>query len=429
MNACRDWLKTQYRSSFKRVEFEVDEDTREGGRRIVIHEFPSSETWLVEDLGRKADVVSVTGYVHGDDADLRAQQLMEACASGGPGQLYLPLRPPVDAHCIDVFSTFRKDELGRIAVEMQFVYIKPPSTNGIFPRALLSNFVRDAIDKGIGAVETLFRSRFDTLMRRFSPMSIVPAIGRDAAARTIGLAGESIDLSRKAIRFKDAKAAAKVDLASRRIVKDAIKLAYQGQLASRSDNETFIDDQIEAVSGFSASFVTATDDIAKGASDAGDLVDAMAGLSRFSAQRIALNINALTVRAERSLTAEVAALVRRVGLLRWAEATTRFKYPSRPAAVTAKADLAVAFATEIETLDDPETERAMYEARNAAVDYLSQTAVALPSAIKLTLVRPLPVAVIATMLYDDANRDQEIIDRNAIEHPLYSPLTLEAARQ
>jgi prophage DNA circulation protein len=55
------------------------------------------------------------------------------------------------------------------------------------------------------------------------------------------------------------------------------------------------------------------------------------------------------------------------------------------------------------------------------------TATDLPADTKLRLNKPLPAAVVAYRLYGKADRDQELIDRNAIQHPLYAPIELTAA--
>ena len=117
---CIDWQSTQWQASFKGVPFAVDTDTRSGGRRIHVHEFPDRELWANEDLGRLRQQVDVVGYVTGDRSDEWAEILFAACTSPGYATLYLPMRVPMPAHCIQVKSSFNAERMGRIDFNMRF---------------------------------------------------------------------------------------------------------------------------------------------------------------------------------------------------------------------------------------------------------------------------------------------------------------------
>ena len=68
----------------------------------------------------------------------------------------------------------------------------------------------------------------------------------------------------------------------------------------------------------------------------------------------------------------------------------------------------------------------MTDVRNKAINYLSKTSSQLPATVTVDTGQPLPAALVATLLYNDASRDQEIVDRNSAPHPLFMPTLLEA---
>jgi prophage DNA circulation protein len=78
-------------ASFRGVAFFVEEVQRSGGRRTHPHEFPGGDDPHVDDLGRRARVFPVTGYVLGDDYVSQRDKLIEALEDvPGPGRLAHP---------------------------------------------------------------------------------------------------------------------------------------------------------------------------------------------------------------------------------------------------------------------------------------------------------------------------------------------------
>jgi len=120
---CRDWTTTLRRASFRGVGFFVENDSRSGGRRLVVHEFPGGDDPVVEDLGRKAQHVNVTAYVTGEalgEIEVKEQGLIEALEQDGPGQLSIPMGT-FKVHCESYERAYSKDRLGYIAFNLKFV--------------------------------------------------------------------------------------------------------------------------------------------------------------------------------------------------------------------------------------------------------------------------------------------------------------------
>ncbi|WP_442583136.1 DNA circularization N-terminal domain-containing protein [Mesorhizobium sp. ASY16-5R] len=430
MTACRAWPDFMKPASFKGVNFEIESDTVSGGRRVVTHEYPSRESWDNEDLGRLHQRVAVNGYVHGDDCHTQAQRLMDKCSEPGAGFLDLSSRGAHGmsyARCLTCHSTFEADAMGRILIEMDFV-LEAPGRGGLVSVILLAGSVLNANALAELALQALFGRTFDSLMRRFSPVSIVPAVARDAAAETIRLSAAALTTVRRSIRFKSTAQASKAELLIRQIAADATMLAYQGNRADLVANNRFVADQEVAVSGFSVAVSEIFRAIQDGAADKAELARVLEPLITFAPQPITSPYDCLSVRAEKALTADVAALVRRLALLHRCEAMIGITYGSRADALAAREAVAGGFSNELATLDDPDASAGMINARDAAVTYLSRVGAELPETVIVKLDVSMPAAVLATALYNDASRDVELVTRNAVSHPLYMPLEVEAIR-
>src|SRR5262249_207073 len=249
MTQCRNWPQTVLRPSFRGVPFQVEEDVKGGGRRIVTHEYASREFWALEDMGRASTTVQVRGYVHGDDADRQAETLAEALASEGAGTLVLPARPISQARCTAFHSTFASDSMGRIPFDMEFT-LEAESKGGLVPTTLLGIAVHNAVTAVAGTVADVFSLAFDTLKRRFDSAPVtVPALARDAAVVTITRAATALDQARRQVGGADPTGAAKLEFAARDIRDRARDLAYAGQVGSRVDQDTYAADETVVAAG------------------------------------------------------------------------------------------------------------------------------------------------------------------------------------
>lgn len=421
------WPGTLAPASFRQVSFEVDDDTLTGGRRVVTHEYPNRESWDNEDLGIVAQTIQVRAYVHGDDADAQAQTLFRACALAGAGELILPVRPRCRARCTGCYSTFASNAMGQIEFDLEFV-LEAPSRGGFISTILLAGSLALAAQSAVDATIKGFALAFDTLMRRFSPVAMVPAVARDAAADAIVEAAAALDAARRRLAFSDEEAQATAEYLVRRISTGAVAYAYSGVRASRIESDAYVADEESVESGFAPVLANAFKSIADGASDPVGLAGEMSALTLFVPVTSASPKDCRSVRAEWALRAEVGALMRRLAAAALATAITRQSFTSRAAAIEARRMVAETIGPVIAETDDPDMAAALAAMLDAAADYLSNAGAELPSTVLVTCERSLPAAVLATLLYEDASRDAELVDRNQVEHALFMPLAVEAVR-
>ena len=118
----RNWTQTLPTASFRGVPFHVEEDAlSDAGRRVAVHEFVKSEAHATEDMGRKTRRYRIRGYTASDTAELDAQALADACDQIGDGVLQTLFWGAITVKCTGCSCTGRRDELGRIWVDMEFV--------------------------------------------------------------------------------------------------------------------------------------------------------------------------------------------------------------------------------------------------------------------------------------------------------------------
>lgn len=104
-------------ASFKGIAFFVrSEALTEGGRRIVLHDYPNSTERYVEDLGQLPAKFSITAFVTGADYLTRADQLERALQEPGKGRLSMP-----NFGARSVFAMAYRKDASQIAVgEIRF---------------------------------------------------------------------------------------------------------------------------------------------------------------------------------------------------------------------------------------------------------------------------------------------------------------------
>src|SRR5215475_6669312 len=126
------WRQRLLPARFDEELFHVESASREGGRRIVTHEFPKKEWPYSEDMGRKAAEFAVRAYIiqfpydagislYNRDYTRARNQLQERLDTGGAGILQLPLMAPVEVVCTRYRLTEEEKLGGYCVFDIQFV--------------------------------------------------------------------------------------------------------------------------------------------------------------------------------------------------------------------------------------------------------------------------------------------------------------------
>jgi prophage DNA circulation protein len=127
------WRGEMVPASFRGCRFFVEANSKEGGRRIVEHEFPKREYPYAEDLGRKAQEFTVRGYFitypvpssqimpFAFDYRIPRDALIAALDTGQPGLLQLPTQAPLWVVCPRYRLTEEERFGGYCVVDMTFM--------------------------------------------------------------------------------------------------------------------------------------------------------------------------------------------------------------------------------------------------------------------------------------------------------------------
>jgi len=124
------WRDIWEDASFRGAKFFVETNSRQGGRRVALHEYPNRNTPYAEDMGRAAFKISVQGYCIGPYYLRMKDQLILELEKNGPGTLVLPmqyLRTDVEVMVNSYAVTESRERGGICMVEMQFVEYGDPA--------------------------------------------------------------------------------------------------------------------------------------------------------------------------------------------------------------------------------------------------------------------------------------------------------------
>ncbi|GJE45370.1 DNA circularization N-terminal domain-containing protein [Methylobacterium soli] len=115
------WRDRLRPASFRGVEFHIEESARAGGRRSFLHEFPKRDLPYAEDMGRKGEGFTITGYLVGPDFLFARDELIEALHAEGPGLLILPTAGEFDVQPGPYSAVERRERGGFVEISMNFL--------------------------------------------------------------------------------------------------------------------------------------------------------------------------------------------------------------------------------------------------------------------------------------------------------------------
>lgn len=153
-----DWSRALQRGSYKGVRFQFDLDEREGGRRLVVHEFPGAEAPVVEDMGRRAVRYVIAAYV---GTRGQANLLWNACTAPGAGILSSPTHGTVLARCEEIIESHERDRMGYLAFDLTFVVEGTGISTFSLPDA--ASFLFGLIERVFDVIPGTVRGALDTM--------------------------------------------------------------------------------------------------------------------------------------------------------------------------------------------------------------------------------------------------------------------------
>lgn len=100
--------------------FVESEGITEGGRRVILHDYPNSGNRYVEDLGELPKQFRLSAFVSGPDFVDRANQLERALSEAGPGRLTLPTFGAATLYAMPYRIDASHQSVGEIKFDLAF---------------------------------------------------------------------------------------------------------------------------------------------------------------------------------------------------------------------------------------------------------------------------------------------------------------------
>ena len=374
-------------ASFRGVPFHTISDSATFGRRSVLHEYPFRDLPYVEDLGRRAREIRVTGLVIGDDFMAKRDALVKAIEEPGSGKLVHPQYGELTVSITDGGVTVDHSTQEGGVARISFSCIE--SGEAKFPSATT-------------ATQQVVKLRADfsmqTLLDRFADgfdLSDLPSFGfDDAFGRVMGF----LNQVRQII-------APLSGVFGRGDILDLIN-ALIPQVGTLLNQPLQLAQQMQAIVVAVRTGMPAT-----------TANDALGQMSTFGAGETHLPPTTASRVVQATNRDAINELVRGSAGIQRASAVADITFTDFEEAITIR-DAAV---DHLDLVADVSPADAVFEAmtalRAAVVRDIAARGTDLARLVSYTPQNTTPALVLAYQLYDDASRDADLIARNRIPHP------------
>lgn len=382
-------------ASFRGVPFFVDSADRLGGRRVVTHEFPLRDDPYIEDLGRRARVFTVEGYVLGDGYLAQRDALLDALEDvAGPGELVHPYHGVRRAVCSSLTTRDSISDGGMARFSIEFT--EAPA-QALTPGAIdLQEKLEESASASLAASTAELEDGYD--------VAGMPAFALESAAHAVeAVATELGSLLAPIVRSTQELARLDVEVAS--IVSQA---------------STLIRDPGEVIEAFAGVLGALAETVAN---SPGEVLRALVDTYAVDVGTLAVATTA-TRAAERANQDALLAALRRLLAIQAAQLASRVQFSTH--------DEAVAVRDEISDLLEEQEAVAGDASYPTLVQLRADLARAVPGdAVLARLVSverqvSTPSILLSYQLYGSIDQEADLVARNEARHPGFMVGTLKA---
>ncbi len=385
------WTSGYLQGSFRGAPFFIDRAETEGGRRMATHQFPERDDVYHEDLGRKARTFSFSAYVVGDDYFQKRENLVQALEAAGPGRLVHPYRGIFQVVVLD-FRLSEQTSDGRMAsfditMEEQEVVQLTNTTPNTTRRILQA---RDALVQSLG----------DDFKAKYSLSDQVVSAVQDVLDTVDGLSEKLLAAKQVVATVSDFQ-------------REVSNL--QGKAIQLVQDAGSILDPLQSITLFGtdprdrrnpATFANA----AQQQREMARIITSTDTPETNTPREIALDPNYPARQLQ--LLVQRMAVAGAVGIMSTLELATVEEAETARNALFQQLDL---------LLLSPDIDDASYsaaeDAKDAVQQDLNRRILELARLVVYTFPETRPSLVVAFEVYGDLTREQELVDRNGIEHP------------
>jgi len=373
------WLQKFRPGSFRGVPFKIDSHEYKGGRRKVDHEFPRREQNRSEDLGKKTGTYSLNLFVIADDYFPARDALQDALDKEGSGLLVHPYlgSKQVQSGPYTLSESVSEGRIARFTVEFS------DAGEALFPESVEDNVQsgKDNADDTIDKSKGFFESALDVANQ--------PAFLVNSAADAMSDAMDFVETS----VAKVTEPVTNITFAIRNIKAQMNRLIrLPGELADRVGDimgllySEFDADESEKISG---------------------------NMNNLSYPVITGNTN--TRDLQRANETAIENLVKEQAVANQSKAALDIEYPSIEIATEIRDNVAGLIGGRLELIEDDDLFQSAKDMQSSIINALPP--VDTGELIKVTPKQTTPALILAHDLFQDLDKEQEIIDENNIEHP------------
>lgn len=406
------WQRRLRPASFRGIPFKVESHEYKFGRNAAAHEaagesLTGSGTYT-EDTGKKVDVFTLEAYVLGENYFALRDALITACKIAGPGLLIHPYHGAKNVQCAGVTERETNDE-GRIA---RFTLTFYERGEAAFPFSVFDKITSffDAAIVAAAALENVFVEAFSLLN--------MPGFVIDSAASAVNAFADAIDTAVDEARTTPSlKAQIKQSTNNLRNAIDRIFLNNEKiELASTVND--ILSEVRDIVPVDEDNF---TIDISTGRDDR---LYIFRNLINFSAGSEDITASTSTRTQEKQNIEAFENLVTSLSLIKLSENSVNREWVTRSAADGQRNKLIELIDSALLTLSD-EAYQGLEDFKSWLVQVLPNPESPLSSVKEYDLAVTLPSIMLAYELYNDADKETDLIKRNNVRNPAFMSGELE----
>lgn len=383
-----DWKDNFREGSFRGVQFFTESHQETGGRRKQDREFAKRETGNSEDLGKRLKNFTLEIFVMGDDYFTQRDDLVKALDGEGPGVLRHPYRGvrTVQAGNYTLTETVGEGRLARFSVEFT------EAGEVKFPDQAEDDLL-NATNNANAAIENssnLFEQALDTVGQA---AFVIQAAADDVAALVDNIESAITAVTEPVANLTFAIRNLKAD------INDLIQLP--GELAGRitsvfDDLLAEFEDDPETSEKILGNFNSTLDD---------NFTPAVGDTPSRETQR--------------GNQTAVQNFGNQVGLSNQAKAAVEVEFTSTEAALESRNAVVEGLDLQLDLADDDDLFQSIKDLQTSLTKAVP--AIGTSELISFTPVSTTPAIVIAHDLFEDLDKETEIIEQNNIEHPGFVP--------
>lgn len=391
------WLSKFSRGTFRGVPFYLRQHQKKGGRRKQDHEFPQLDQNRSEDLGRKIARFVLDMYVIGDDYFPLRDALEAALNKSGKGRLIHPYLGKIDVQAGEYTLVETTEEGGMARFTVNF----SEAGSDLFPAA-----VTNAISQVNSAADNMIEQSNNFIDDVFT-VANTPAFVVQSLSNKVGALNDFIDRSIKKVtqpitNLTSALQSLEANVEELLNKPSELSARYKAAMA-------------DLLAEFETDPETATRIFQQFTTVDQEAFEKVTGDTP-SRNRQRINEDVLL-----GFVKDLAAANNAKAIAQTPFTSTQYAIFRRDVAVAALEDRATEIADSVEApeLGTVAGDDDLFQANR---DVQAALTLAVPQAglgdqIRFTPPQTLPVLVIAHQLFGNVDKEQELIDQNAIEHP------------